>query len=100
MSARDRRAAVERTAAEVAKERRLSQVRPGWWVFSYGQRDPLGGWGQVTAATRYRDPDTRRSLVRLTVRAHGTGRSQEIEQVPGYPTWCCTAAEARRAGLR
>lgn len=99
MSAHKQRA-VERAAAAAAKERRVSQIRPGWWVFSHGTRDPLGGWGEVTATTRYRDPDTRRPAVLLTVRDRATSRRHEIEQVPSYPAWCCTPAEARRAGLR
>jgi hypothetical protein len=91
--------ATERVAAKLAKERRLHQVRPGWWVFSYGPRDLLGSWGEVTATTQFVDPGTGRPHTRLTVVDRTTGRRHEIEQVSGYPAWCCTPAEARRAGL-
>jgi hypothetical protein len=92
------RRAVERAAARLAKERRIQQVRPGWWVFSYGPLD-LGSWGKVTAALQFTDPTTGRPSTRLTVVDSATGRQHEVQHVNGFPAWCCTPAEARRAGL-
>ena len=89
---------VARQAAAVARERRLQQVRPGWWVFSLGPRD-LGSWGRVTANVQFLDPATRRMRNRLTVTDPASGQRHEIEHASGYPAWCCTPAEARRAGL-
>lgn len=102
MSARKRRAfeRAEHVAAAAAKQRRVSRIRRGWWVFSCGSRDPHGLWNKVTATARHRDPDTRRTVVRLTVHSPATARDYVITQVPGYLTRCCTGAEARRAGLR
>jgi hypothetical protein len=87
----------ERKATGLSKERRIQQVRPGWWVFSYGPRG--GSWGKVTATLQFLEPTTGRPSTRLTVADPATGSGQEIEQVNGYPAWCCTPAEARRAGL-
>jgi hypothetical protein len=89
--------AAERGAARLAKERRLRQVRPGWWVFSYGPTD-LGSWGKVTATAETTDPTTGQKLTHLTL-TDRAGRRVEIEQASSYPVWCCTPAEARRAGL-
>lgn len=92
-----KRSIAQHAAIKATRERRLTQVRPGWWVFSYGPTD-LGSLGEVTATTTFTDPATNRAMVRLTI-ADPDGRRVEIENVGDYPTWCVTTAEARRAGL-
>lgn len=91
------RSIAQNAGMKAARERRLAQVRPGWWVFSYGPTD-LGSLGEVTATTTFTDPATNRAMVRLAI-ADPDGRRVEIENVGGYPTWCVTSAEARRVGL-
>lgn len=93
-----RAAVVEKAAARRSRKRRLRQVRPGWWVYSYGAAD-LGSWAQVRAVTVFIDPRSGREMVRLALTDAG-GAGVETENVPGYPTWSLTAAEARRCGLR
>ena len=96
MSTRERSIA-QNAAMKASRERRLAQVRPGWWVFSYGPTD-LGSFEKVTATTTFTDPAANRATVRLTV-IDPAGRRVEIENVGGHPTWCVTTAEARRTGL-
>jgi hypothetical protein len=84
--------AASRAATRISRERPARSVKPGWWVFSHGPAD-LGSWGQVTAATNTGD------RVVLKVTEHGTGRIHEVDARPTDRAWCCTAAEARRAGL-
>ena len=91
------RAAAERAATKLAKERRIQQIRPGWWVYSYRPHD-LGTWGKVTATHQFTDPATGKPTTWLTV-TDPEGRRHEVQEVNGYPAWCCTPAEARRAGL-
>lgn len=91
-------AAVEKAASRRSRKRRLRQIRPGWWVYSYGAAD-LGSWGQVSAVTAFVEPRSGREMVRLAI-TDPTGAGVETENVPGYPTWSLTAAEARRCGLR
>lgn len=100
MSVRERattHATPQSAATKLSRERRLSGVRPGWWVFSYGPTD-LGSFGKVTATTTYTDPATSRAMVRLTI-TDPAGCRIEIENAAGYPTWCVTTADAKRAGL-
>lgn len=91
-----RAAAVDTAAARRSRERRLSKVQPGWWVFSYGPTD-LGSWGRVDAVTTFLDPRGR-AMVRLALTdTNGAGR--EIENVPASAAWSLTATDARRVGL-
>jgi hypothetical protein len=87
--------AVSRAATRASRERSARSVKPGWWVFSHGPAD-LGCWGQVTAVTH---TSTGGGRVRMTLTDHGTGRVHEVDARPTDRAWCCTAAEARRAGL-
>jgi len=90
------RAAVRRRAAQVCRERRVQDVRPGWWVFSHGPRD-LGSWSVVTGTSVAFGADGL-VLVRLAV-TELDGRRHEVDARFGASAWCCTAAEAKRAGL-
>jgi hypothetical protein len=87
--------AVSRAATRASRERPARSVKLGWWVFSHGPAD-LGSWGQVTAVTH---TSTGGGRVRMTLTDHGTGRVHEVDARPTDRAWCCTAAEARRAGL-
>lgn len=99
--ARVRDPQVQQAARKAARERRIGQVRPGWWIYSH---DPeafgMAGWGLVTATSSTRDPGrSGRVTVTVTVRSSLNGRPGVIEALASEQAWCCTRAEARAAGL-
>jgi hypothetical protein len=91
---------VQHAVRKAARERRIEQVRPGWWVFSHDLGGfGMGVWDEVTSTASTLDRATRRTVVTVTVRSSRTGRPAVIEAPSGVGAWCCTRAEARRAGL-
>lgn len=80
---------------KIGKQRRADQVKPGWWVYTYGARG--GSWEHVVTTTQYLD-DRGRRMVRLVV-DDPTTPDVEIDSPHDYPAWCATPAEARKAGL-
>ena len=93
-------AEVQRAARRQGRERRIEQVRPGWWVFSHDLGGfGMGVWDEVTTTSSVLDRGSGRTVVTVTVRSSRTGRPAVIEAPAGVGAWCCTRAEARRVGL-
>ena len=89
---------VRLNAWAVCKERPVQKVRPGWWVYTHGPTD-LGAWGEVQANLQFVEAGTKRAKTRLSVANPDTGRIDVVEIYNNHPAWCCTAAQARKAGL-
>lgn len=79
-----------------AKLRLMSRIQPGWWIRSYGDStDEV--WSEVNITMSGENIITGRKFVRLLCSLDG--ENLEVKDEPRRPILCCTAVEAKRAGL-
>jgi hypothetical protein len=76
--------------------RLMSRVQPGWWVRSYNG-DDSEVWSEVTITMVGENILTNRKFVRLLCVVNG--ENLEVKDEPRRLIMCCTAVEAKRAGL-
>ncbi|WHT20959.1 hypothetical protein N8J89_07810 [Crossiella sp. CA-258035] len=87
-----------------AKLRPLTRVQPDWWIRSYepgvSSEVVREVWNPVLNRMHVEQLDTGRKFVRLVMRNQESPLDGlEVTDKPGREVLCCTAAEAKRAGL-